>query len=148
MCCSNPEDSSDLNIDYGNSSYDIRHHFSSYETYGIPGSHIGPKWLSHGWELNNTLHFSTGEPFAILVGSDASGTGENQDRPNINGNPTAWRQRTLVDNSFVQWINPAVFSAPAYGSYGNLRRNQIPGPGFSDVDLSILKNTPLWSAPG
>ena len=145
VCCTNPEDSNNLSRDYGNSSYDIRNHFASYLSYEIPGSQFGPKWLSHGWELNNALHFNTGEPFQILVGADASGTGENQDRPNISGNPTAGVNRALVDNSYAQWINPAVFSTPAYGTWGNLRRNQIPGPGFGDVDLSFLKNTPIWS---
>ncbi len=144
VCCSNPENSFNLKQDYGSSNYDIRHHFASYLTYDIPGSHIGPGWLSHGWELNNILHFNTGEPFPILVGSDASGTGENEDRPDISGNPTAGVDRALVSHSYVQWINPAVFSTPAYGTYGNLRRNQIPGPGFSDVDLSFLKNSPIW----
>lgn len=145
VCCSNPEDSNNLGRDYGNSSYDIRNHFASYLSYDIPGSHIGPKWLSHGWELNNVLHFNTGEPFPILVGTDSSGTGENQDRPNISGNPTAGVNRALVDHSDVQWINPAVFSTPTYGTWGSLRRNQIPGPGFGDVDLSFLKNTPIWN---
>jgi hypothetical protein len=144
VCCTNPEDSFNLNRDYGNSNYDIRQHFSSYLTYDIPGGDWGPKWLLHGWELANLLHFNTGEPFPILVGTDSSGTTENQDRPNISGNPTAGVQRNLVDHQYVQWINPAVFSTPTYGTWGNLRRNQITGPGFADVDFSVLKNTPLW----
>jgi hypothetical protein len=143
VCCTNPEDSTNLNRDYGNSNYDIRHHFSSYLSYDLPGGRVGPQWLSHGWQLNNVLRFNTGEPFPVLVGQDSSGTGENQDRPNISGNARAGVSSTLVDHSYVQWINPAVFSTPTYGTWGNLRRNQITGPGFGDVDFSVIKNTPL-----
>ncbi len=33
---------------------------------------------------------------------------------------------------------------PAAGTYGNLRRNQVVGPGFEDVDMSLLKNIPIY----
>jgi hypothetical protein len=143
-CCNNPEDSLNLNRSYGNSDYDIRHHFSSLLSYDVPGLQWGPHALSHGWELDNVLRFNTGEPFSILVGSDSSGTGENQDRPDIHGSPTAGISRALVQNSYVQWLNPNSFSTPAYGQWGNLRRNQVPGPGFASVDLSVIKNTPIY----
>ena len=40
----------------------------------------------------------------------------------------------------VTWINPASFVSPGSTFLGSLRRNQIYGPGFSDVDLSVFKN--------
>jgi hypothetical protein len=48
-------------------------------------------------------------------------------------------------NPFGQWIvNPSsVFSLPATGSFGNLGRNTVYGPGFADVDLALIKNTKL-----
>jgi hypothetical protein len=63
-----------------------------------------------------------------------------------------------VSHSFkksgVTWINPASFCLPiadggtdtgctpnVFG--GRLRRNQIYGPGFADVDLSVFKNIPI-----
>jgi hypothetical protein len=42
----------------------------------------------------------------------------------------------------VQWLNPNAFAAPSSG-FGNLRRNQFYGPGFSDLDLSVFKNIPI-----
>jgi len=33
---------------------------------------------------------------------------------------------------------------PTAATYGNLGRNQVIGPGFGDVDLSLLKNTPIY----
>jgi hypothetical protein len=42
----------------------------------------------------------------------------------------------------VQWINPNAFTVN-FGQFGTMGRNQLFGPGFSDVDLSILKDTPI-----
>ena len=37
----------------------------------------------------------------------------------------------------------ALFAGPNLFGFGDLRRNQIYGPGFSDVDLSVFKNIPI-----
>jgi hypothetical protein len=42
---------------------------------------------------------------------------------------------------FANWLNPAAFADPAPGTFGTLRRNQFYGPGYSDVDLSVFKDT-------
>ncbi len=68
----------------------------------------------------------------------------------IIGNPFAGVSHAF-NKSGVTWINPAAFCLPAadggtspcsgpniFG--GNLRRNQIYGPGYSAVDLSVLKS--------
>lgn len=39
----------------------------------------------------------------------------------------------------MQWITPAAFALPAPGTFGTMGRNQLYGPGFGDVDLSVLK---------
>ena len=44
----------------------------------------------------------------------------------------------------AQYLNPNSFFVPASGSYGNLGRNQVIGPGFGDVDLSLIKNLPIY----
>jgi hypothetical protein len=49
-----------------------------------------------------------------------------------------------------QWVNPAAFCTPGSANCpgttspnGNLSRNKFFGPGFSDVDLSVIKNIPF-----
>jgi len=37
------------------------------------------------------------------------------------------------------WYDPCAFSKPAPGTYGNLGRNTITGPGLSNVDFSAQK---------
>ena len=39
------------------------------------------------------------------------------------------------------WIDLSHFAAAAPGTFGTMRRNQYYGPGFSDVDFSVFKNT-------
>jgi hypothetical protein len=42
-----------------------------------------------------------------------------------------------------QYFNPAVFSAPAYGTVGNASRDLLTGPGYNDLDVSLTKNTQI-----
>jgi hypothetical protein len=141
-----PFDSLNLKGEYGNGDFDTRHNFSATFTWDIPGSSHGPRELTHGWSVNSLMTFHGGQPLdQFRSGFD------------IIGDPFSG-----VSHSFskslpgVQWINPASFcindvtaggvglgTCPGGGSGvygGNLRRNQIYGPGFADVDLSVLKN--------
>ena len=40
-----------------------------------------------------------------------------------------------------EWFNPNAFVLPAAGTYGNVGRGTLTGPGLADVDVSLLKNT-------
>jgi hypothetical protein len=40
-------------------------------------------------------------------------------------------------------VNPAAFSMPANGTFGNLGRNAFRAPGISDVDLALAKDVSL-----
>lgn len=138
----NPQDSLNLRGDWGNAANDIRNHFSSYLNYAIPGLAYGPKALTHGWEVNGIVKFQNGEPVNVLTGQDNSGTLENEDRASITGSALN-SNRSVQGYSAAQYLNPNSFAVPTSGTYGNLGRNQIIGPGFGDVDLSLLKNFPI-----
>lgn len=138
-----PQNSFNLNGDKGNAQNDIRNHFAAYLNYSIPALGHGPALLSKGWELNSTLKFQGGQPINVVSGADNSGTAEYQDRAEITG-PALNSNRSVQSYSFAQYLNPNSFGVPALGTYGNLSRNAIYGPGFEDVDLSLLKNIPLY----
>jgi outer membrane receptor protein involved in Fe transport len=137
-----PQNSFDLAADKGNANLDIRNHFAGYLNYAIP-AFSGPKVLTAGWEVNSILKFQGGEPVNVVSGADNSGTTEYQDRAEITG-PAINSDRSIQQNSYAQYLNQNSFAVPALGTYGNLGRNQIYGPGFEDVDLSLLKNIPLY----
>jgi hypothetical protein len=142
-----PYDSTNLKAEYGNGDFDTRQNLSLTLNWNVPGSSHGPQWLSHGWAVNSLMTFHGGQPL------DEFRTGYD-----VIGNPFSGVSHAF-SKSGVTWINPAAFCLPAVddssGSGGNcpasapevfggsLRRNQIYGPGFSDVDLSVFKNIPI-----
>jgi outer membrane receptor protein involved in Fe transport len=138
-----PQNSLNLSDDWGNANNDIRNHFATYLNYTIPALAHGPKALTHGWEVNSILKFQNGQPINVLTGEDNSGTAEGEDRTSITGPPLTGNE-TVQGHSFAQYLNQSSFAVPAPATYGNLGRNQIIGPGFGDVDMSLLKNIPLY----
>jgi hypothetical protein len=125
--------------DYGNSDFDTRNGFVGYANFAVPAFR-GPRLLTNGWELNTVITLKTGEPINLLTATDTTGENEYTQRPNIIGNPFAGQSHKIQDG-VVQWLNPAAFANPAFGTYGNYQRNSLYGPGFQNVDLSLFKNT-------
>jgi hypothetical protein len=142
-----PQNSANLKGDWGNSNYDIRNHFAAYLNYAIPSFLHGPSGLTHGWEVNGILKFQDGEPVNVLSGVNNSGTSENEDRASKIG-PALYSNRSVQTQPSgglaAQYLNPNSFVEPTVGTYGNLGRNQVFGPGFGDVDLSLVKTTPIY----
>ncbi|MEO8677605.1 MAG: carboxypeptidase regulatory-like domain-containing protein [Vicinamibacterales bacterium] len=135
-----PLNSYDIEADWGNAAFDIRHVATAGFTYNIPA--FGSGRFGDGWQVNTIVTLQSGTPFTITTGTDNSGTGERQDRPNQIGDPYAGIVAASTPQSF-QYFNPAAFAAPAAGTYGNMARNALYGPGFKTVDLSVFKTTKL-----
>jgi hypothetical protein len=133
----------------GLSDYHNRHRFSLSSVYQLPigegrqlaNSIHGPAgMLISGWEINTVVQARSGQPFNPRITTDASNTGENQDRPNLVGD---WH----VDHPTPQqWFNPAVFTTPTTGTFGNAGRNILIGPGLTNFDFSLIKNTKVGEA--
>ncbi len=140
----NPTDSYNLRLDRGNSDFDVRHTFTDYVVYTIPAFR-GPKLLTQGWQINTLMSFFTGLPLTAYSGLNVSGTFEGRDRVNLVGNPYSSTGTSILTTSdgskYVQYLNAAAFAQAAPGTFGNLGRNTLFGPGFSDVDLAAVKNT-------
>jgi hypothetical protein len=139
-----PQDSFNLKADYASSDFDTRQNFTTYLTYNIPGSSHGPKILTHGWQLSSLMSFHGGQPVNLTASSDTSGTFDSLQRPNLVGDPFAG----VVHNfdaaaGGMPWINLDAFAQPAPGTFGNLPRNFIYGPGYADVDFSVIKDVPI-----
>ena len=148
-----PQNSLDVGAERGRSNFDVRQRLSVSYSYQLPFGK-GREYLADdgfvstllsGWETYGIITLQTGRPFtvALLSEIDNSGTGRSilgfgaNDRPNLVGNPEASNQTTL------QWFNTAAFAFPAPGTFGNAGRNILDGPGFQNVNLSLVKNTDL-----
>ncbi len=146
-----PQNSYNARAERGRSNFDVRHRLSVSYSYDLPfgkgRKYLGDAgWLSSvlsGWQSFGVLTFQTGRPFtvALLSDIDNSGTGRSilgfgaNDRPNVVGNPH------LDSRSPERWFNTSAFAFPAPGSFGNAGRNILDGPGYQNVNVSLLKNT-------
>jgi hypothetical protein len=138
----NPQNSLCLRCEYGNSDFDVPQTSSTYITYDVPTG-PGPKWLDSGWQFNSLLNFHSGQPFTVYSSnSGGSGTGEYAERANFvpGVKPYAGVSHSVQSNA-VNWLNPNAFAPSANGAFGDTPRNVLHGPGYSDVDLSVFKNT-------
>jgi len=134
-----PQDSFDFKGDYGPSDFDSRNMFVGLITYDIPGSqHLSA--LSKGWQVTSLLTFHSGLPFSVYSSADTSGTDDGNQRANaVPGvDPYAGFRKGGVG---LNWLNPAAFTDAPAGTWGTTGRNAYVGPGYSDVDFSVFKNT-------
>jgi hypothetical protein len=138
-----PQDSYNFKGDYGNSDFDTRNTFVGYLNYDVP-KFPGPKPLTAGWAINSAYTFKGGQPITITNGDDTSGTDEFTQRVNQIANPFSGINHKIINSGgskYVQWFNPDAFVEPAANTWGTIARNSIFGPGFANIDLSVLKNT-------
>jgi hypothetical protein len=49
----------------------------------------------------------------------------------------------IMQDKVTQWVNPAGFSLPAPGTFGNLQRDFLAGPGIVNLDYSVIKETAI-----
>jgi outer membrane receptor protein involved in Fe transport len=126
--------------EYGNADFDVRQTLTGYLNYTVP-HFAGPSRLVDGWEINSGYSFHGGTPYTVTSNSNPSNNGESADRAvQVIKNPTAGVDHS-IQNGIVQWFNPNAFVDAAQGTYSPTRRNQNFSPGYSAVDIAILKNT-------
>jgi hypothetical protein len=137
-----PQDSTNLRAEHGNSSFDTRQRFSLAFNYQVPRLTAAPAWLGKGWQLNTIATVQSGRPIPIDTSDDTSGRWNYRQRPNLVAGVNPVRSHWTPATGY---LNPAAFTQPDWGTFGNLGRNQIYGPGFWNDDASLLKSTPLRS---
>ena len=97
-----------------------------------------------GWQINNIVQLSTGQPIDI----QASGSGQQTvtNRPDL-------ISAIRYPKKLTEWFDPSSFSSNipsqlatdgtgnlVYTRVGTLGRNAVYGPGFRDMDLGVQKN--------
>ena len=137
---SSPQDGADFRRDKAISDNNIDHRFVGSFIWAIPrfrGKNPA-RFLLDGWEMNGIVSIESGLWFNPVSGRDNSGTGNNQDRPDLMGNPrldTSRPRGELVQRYF----SAAAFAQNAPGTLGNVGRNILEGPGEVGIDLGLVK---------
>ena len=138
-----PANSFNLRNEYGPSGVDLRHIFTAFVSYDVPSFTNRMPLLFKGWQLNSLMTFHTGNPLNLISGVNRSGSGDITDRVDVIGEPYRDVPPRATPFGAVPWFNPAAFAFAAPGTFGNIGRNALRGPGFGAVDFSVFKEIPV-----
>jgi hypothetical protein len=103
-------------------------------------------FLADGWTVSTIVALETGFPFTPQLGYNPTGNGDTRNPVRPNWNPAF--HGNLYPRTASQYFNPAAFLPPATGTYGNVSRDSLTGPGLSELDLSATKNSHITERLG
>jgi hypothetical protein len=133
-----PPDPFNLATGRGPADFDQTIRFNTSANYLVP--HFAVQgWesaLVNDWQVNAIVSLQTGFPFTVLSGTDRSLSGIGNDYADRVGNPA----RPAGVSKIKEYFNTAAFVPATMGTFGNIGRNSLRGPGYGDVDLSVFKN--------
>jgi hypothetical protein len=141
----------DYETEYGTNPQDIPHTFNGSLTYQIPGSGL----LKGGWRVGGIVNARSGVPINVTIARPDNATVNGATVTNIPGGNSRGTQRPDVVPGVdpylkdgVRWLNPAAFTTPQPGTFGNLARNALRGPGFWQADLMFSKDFRFMDTQG
>jgi len=142
-------------LDWGPAATDVRHVASFNGSYELP---FGPKrrylqhasrpvrFIAYGWAASAIFNVQTGFPFTPQLGYNPTGNGDTRNPVRPNWNPDF--KGDLYPRSVNQYFNSAAFLPPAPGTYGNVSRDALTGPGLTQLDFSATRNARLTERLG
>jgi hypothetical protein len=134
-------------MDTGVSEFDHQHRFVASYVWALPAlAHAKPvvRAIAGGWQINGILTLQSGGPLTVLSGKDQSQTGLGSDRANYVGGVNAYGSGACgASGSCVNYLVPSAFSLPATGTFGNVGKGALRGPGLANWDTGIFKEFPL-----
>jgi hypothetical protein len=133
----NPFDRRSSRGDCGSS--DVRHLFNLSTVYETPQlSDPMLRKLASGWQISGIARLQSGTTVNVTTGIDGALSGQSAERPNL-----ALADPYAATKSAALWLNPAAFTAPAVGAYGNLGFDVLRGPGWVKIDLGLVRSFKL-----
>jgi hypothetical protein len=151
------QDARNLRADRASSDFDARHRLAVSYVYVLPfgpGKTFGRNWNSAlntvlgGWELSGIATFQSGQPIFVQLSpsNQNSNTGSTRDRPDIahvfDSKLIVTTVSPVIENRTDRtvYLDPAAFSIPLHGTFGNVPRNAFNGPGTRNFDFMLGKN--------
>jgi hypothetical protein len=136
------------------------YHFPNFsERKGFAGA------MANGWMTNGILSLQTGYPFSAYLSSDRENIGYEPSYTNVADTPdvVAGRSKYSITHgtspgcgtgasaiaagaqlgTAKHWFDPCAFAIQPAGFIGTEPRDFLRGPGLTNVDFSIVKDTPV-----
>ena len=138
-----PQNSGCLSCERGLSAFNVKHRFVTSVLYDLPVGKGKPLNVTNpvanavvgGWQLGGVWTAQTGLPQVISIGGvDRSATGVGYDRPIATGSSAY-----LSNPTPSRWYDPGAFVEAPAGSFGNVGRNTLVGPGIFAFDFAAHK---------
>ena len=161
-----------FDYDLGYNAFDVRHVFNISALYAVPygsgrrhtASGVADAILG-GWDIGGIVNARSGLPIDVritrpdvvyvdgggnvfnnpaagrtaVVNTPGGGNSRNVRRPDL----IAGADPFINNADGVLFLNPAAFATPLPGTFGNLERGSLHGPGFSQIDLVFAKHFPF-----
>jgi outer membrane receptor protein involved in Fe transport len=141
----------DLEAEWGPSLFDARHRLVASGSWIVPplsGAPGAVRTVFGNWQINVIATHNSGTPFTVsdsanvaLQANSPPISGFPASRPNVIGDPNAgphtvdaWMSRTAFERLNIQ---------TQAGQFGNAGRNIVRGPGYTNVDLALVRDFTL-----
>jgi len=135
--------------DRGRCSYNVANQFILSYVYMIPSikslGWVGEHVLG-GWSSSGIVTLRSGIPFGVSYGIDNALIGGGGNRANLVGDPELSNDRTK-NETLLQYFNPAAFAQNPVGTLGTTSKDPLTGPGYANVDFSLVKSFPIRKGP-
>ncbi len=128
--------------DDGNCANDRRQNFSVTASLSTPEfENRALRTVASGWRLAPSFRATTGSWLTVTTGADRV----------LNGQAGTQRVNELSTNYYadqsvnpagggIRFLDPTAFAQPALGTFGNMQRNVVRGPGFKNVDAALVRS--------
>jgi hypothetical protein len=156
-----PQNPVDYRAEKGPSTFDETHVFTLSFFQALPFDRVTflqpvSKRLTGGWQFLNITTLTTGPPFTVYSGIQQTGVGAGgTDRPDLVAMPDFSTSRPIREDYFGRGANnSSLFSIPINvpggtgpnaGRFGTLGRDTFRGPGYHNLDMALIKDTPFGS---
>jgi hypothetical protein len=155
------QDSNNPRTSYGLSDFDTRNRIAANAVYDLPDfserMHLSGHRIFGGFRLSGIEQWQTGNPVNIVNTSTYTGV-SGLIHPSLVGKVAKTKVETTATVTFFQapvcnavvtpgcvYLNTGTLTGTTFtpSGFGNVRRNSITGPGFSNLDVSLEKNTKI-----
>jgi hypothetical protein len=139
-------------FDTGPSDFDHTHRLVASYVWDLPqinGRSSFERWTLGGWQWSGVFTVTSGDALTILAGADQSKTNLGGDRAQFIG--TASQYGGVAPSSSrsgcpgtpgdicVPWLDTALFTLPAVGTFGNIGKGAFRGPTNWNMDMGVHK---------